>query len=252
MNALGRFELFMESLVERGFSRLLRTRLQPVEVAKRLSREMEAQRTVAINKVLVPNRYEVSLNPRDYDQFAPIQAMLQKEIATYLMDYAGEHNYTIPGEAGVVFERDDSVRTGGIKVTTRLEDPGEETYNSHAPLQPTRVMPLPDLPTSLPSTSAKLPIRARVELQGSTCYLDQDVANLGRGLDNDVVVEDARVSRHHARLQRGPHGWEIVDLASTNGTFVNGKQVRQRQIASGDTLSLGGLEMKFYLDVPKR
>src|SRR5271166_4296142 len=99
----------MESLVERGFARLLRTRLQPVEVAKRLSREMEAQRTVAINKVLVPNRYEVSLNSKDFDQFAPIQSMLQKEMATYLMEYAGEHNYTVPGEAIVLLVRGDMV-----------------------------------------------------------------------------------------------------------------------------------------------
>jgi hypothetical protein len=206
---------------------------------------------VAINKVLVPNRYEVSLNPKDFDQFAPIQAMLQKEIATYLKDYAGEHNYTIPGEATVRFERDEAVRSGGMKVSARLEDPGDAPSGGTVELQPTRVMPLADLPTAKPATTT-LAARARVELQGATCYLDQDVASLGRGLDNDVVMEDARVSRHHARLQRGPRGWEIVDLASTNGTFVNGKPVRQRHIANGDTLSLGGLEMKFYLDAPKR
>jgi len=94
--------------------------------------------------------------------------------------------------------------------------------------------------------------RARIELQGASCFLDRDVASLGRGLDNDVVVEDPRVSRHHARLQRGPRGWELADLASTNGTFINGKQIRQRTIGNGYTISLGGLEMKFYLDAPKR
>jgi pSer/pThr/pTyr-binding forkhead associated (FHA) protein len=177
--------------------------------------------------------------------------MLQKEIATYLKGYASEHSYTVPGEAQVRFERDEAVRSGGMKITTRLEDPGDATSLSSAELQPTRVMPLADLPTAKPATRT-LSARARIELQGATCYLDQDVASLGRGLDNDVVVEDARVSRHHARLQRGPRGWEIVDLASTNGTFVNGRPVRQRHIANGDTLSLGGLEMKFYLDAPKR
>ena len=74
----------MESLVERAFARLLRTRMQPIEVAKRLSREMEAQRTVAINRVLVPNRFEVALSAADFDHFAPIQALLQREMASYL------------------------------------------------------------------------------------------------------------------------------------------------------------------------
>src|SRR5260370_39279969 len=84
VNAIARFETLMESLVERGFARLLRTRMQPIEVAKRLSREMEAQRTVAINRVLVPNHYTAALSPEDFDHFAPIQAMLQHEMATYL------------------------------------------------------------------------------------------------------------------------------------------------------------------------
>jgi len=75
---------------------------------------------------------------------------------------------------------------------------------------------------------------------------------MGRGLDNDVVVEDRRVSRHHARLQRGARGWEVTDLSSTNGTFINGKPVKQRAVSNGDTISLGGLEVTFHLDVLKR
>ncbi|MDB5077678.1 MAG: domain containing protein [Chloroflexi bacterium] len=240
----------MESLVERGFARLLRTRMQPVEVAKRLSREMEAQRTVAINRVLVPNRYVATLSAEDFDHFAAIQATLQKEMATYLMEYAEERSYTLPGSATVTFERDQNLRAGGLRVAARLEDPTEDEQAGTTPLLPTQVMPQPDvsLPVGRPSVSG----RARIEMQGASCFIDRDVANLGRGLDNDVVVEDPRVSRHHARLQRGPRGWEIADLASTNGTFVNGTQIRQRQVNNGDTISLGGLEMKFHVDAAKR
>jgi hypothetical protein len=251
LSAIGRFETLMESLVERGFARLLRTRMQPIEVAKRLSREMEARRTVAINRVLVPNRYVAGISPADFENFAPIQSLLQKEMATYLLDYATEHKYTMPGEPAVVLERDDSLRPGGLRIDARMEDVGDDLSAGTTPLQPTQLMPVPDAmapPVGRPVAGA----RARIELQGATCYLDRDVATMGRGLDNDVVVEDARVSRHHARLQRGPRGWEISDLASTNGTFINGRAVKQRPVAHGDTISLGGLEMKFYLDTPKR
>ena len=249
VNALARFETMMESVVERGFARLLRTRLQPIEVAKRLSREMEAQRTVAINRVLVPNRFTVGLSPDDFAHFAPIQALLQKEMATYLADYAAEHNYTMPGEAVVTLERDDTLRAAALKISARMDDPGGAP--STAPLLPTQVMPAADVPAVAkgPPVDTR---RARIELDGSSCYLDREVATMGRGLDNDVVVEDRRVSRHHARLQRGPRGWEIMDLASTNGTFVNGKQVKQRLVNHGDKLSLGGLEMTFFLDAPQR
>jgi Protein of unknown function (DUF3662)/FHA domain len=250
VNAIARFETFMESLVERGFARLLRTRMQPVEVAKRLSREMEAQRTVAINRVLVPNRYLAQLSAEDFDHFGTIQATLQKEMATYLMEYAEERSYTMPGIALVTLERDATLRPGGLRVQARMEDVDDDALAGTMPLQPTQVMPEPDfiVPDLKPQASG----RARVELQGASCFLDRDVASLGRGLDNDVVVEDPRVSRHHARLQRGPRGWELADLASTNGTFINGKQIRQRVISSGDTISLGGLELRFYMDAPKR
>ncbi|MGH2347337.1 MAG: FhaA domain-containing protein [Chloroflexota bacterium] len=254
MKAITRFEMLMESMVERGFARLLRTRMQPIEIAKKLSREMEAQRTVAINRVLVPNYYTAALSAEDFDHFAPIQATLQREMAVYLTDYAAEHQYTLPGEAGVTLVRDPSLRAGGLKITVRMEDLGEEWSDGTTPLAPTQLMPAPDAPPPVTPASRRPgpPMRARIDLQGASCFLDQDVASLGRGLDNDVVVDDTRVSRLHARLQRGSRGWELTDLASTNGTFVNGKQIKQHAVVNGDTISLGGLEMKFFLDTPKR
>lgn len=227
--------------MERPFARLLRTRLQPIEVAKRLTRELEAQRTVAVNRVLVPNHYTVGLSPADYAHFAPI-SMHQQDMATYLTTYAREHKYTMPAEAVVLLERDDALRPNAIRIETRMDDPSVST----APLQPTQIMPAPPVAHAQRTPTANL--RARIELEGASCFLDRDVATIGRGLDNDVVVEDRRVSRHHARLQRGPRGWEVMDLATTNGTFVNGKQIKQGPVGNGDTISLGGLEMIFYLD----
>ncbi|HWE62848.1 MAG TPA: DUF3662 and FHA domain-containing protein [Chloroflexota bacterium] len=247
MNALARFEAMMESMVERPFARLLRTRMQPIEVAKRLAREMEAERTVAINRVLVPNSFVVSLSAEDFDHFAPIQAMLQREMATYVKDYAAEHKYSMPGEPSVTLERDQSLRPSALRISARMDEPDRSPAT--APLQPTQVMPAGDVP--VPKAPPSPNKRARIELEGASCYLDRDVVTLGRGLDNDVVVEDRRVSRHHARIQFGPRGWEIMDLASTNGTFVNGRQVKQRLIDHGATISLGGLEMKFFLEAPK-
>src|SRR5579871_4466063 len=137
VSAIGRFETLMESLVERGFARLLRTRMQPVEVAKRLSREMEAQRTVAINRVLVANCFVVNLSAEDFDHFAPIQSLLQKEMAAYLTEYATERNYTLPGEAVVTFERDESLRPGSLRIASRMEDPGDDLAGT-TPLQATQ------------------------------------------------------------------------------------------------------------------
>ncbi len=250
MNALTRFENLMESLVERGFARLLRTRMQPVEVAKRLSREMEAHRTVAINHVLVPNRYVATLSAKDYEQFVSIQATLQKEMAKYLLEYAAERSYTIPGTPTVEFERDERLHPGSFRVKCRMEDPADDEVGT-SPLHPTQLMPEPE-PAVQSQTSTPPAGRARLDLQGASCYIDVDLASIGRGLDNDVVVEDPRVSRHHARLQRGVRGWELTDLGSTNGSFVNGKRVSRSPVGNGDAVSLGGLEMKFFVETTRR
>jgi hypothetical protein len=239
----------MESLVEHGFARLLRTRMQPVEVAKRFSREMEAHRTVAVNHVLVPNRYVAALSAKDYEQFVSIQATLQKEMANYLLEYAAERSYTIPGSPTVQFERDERLHAGSFRVTARMEDPGDDVGT--APLQSTQIMPEPELPVRDRAQPA-LSGRTRLDLPGASCYIDIDTASIGRGLDNDVVVEDPRVSRHHARLQRGARGWDLSDLGSTNGTFVNGKRIRHSPLSPGDVISLGGLEMKFLLETSRR
>jgi hypothetical protein len=244
VNALERFETMMESVVEQGFARLLRTRMQPIEVAKRLSRAMEAGRAVAINRVLVPNRFVVTLSAEDFDHFAPIQALLQREIATYLQEYARERKYSLPAPAVVTLSRDEALRPSALRISAQMDDLAQQPDD--AVIQPTQVMPAGTVATMAPPTGTLR--RAYIEIEGSPCYLDRDVVTIGRGLDNDVVVEDRRVSRHHARIQRSPRGWEIMDLASTNGSFVNGRPVRQHPLAPGDTISLGGLEMKFGMD----
>jgi hypothetical protein len=185
----------------------------------------------------------VTLSAEDFDHFAPIQALLQREIATYLQEYARERKYSLPAPAAVTLARDETLRPAALRIAAQMDDlPDQDSAVGQA----TQVMPagMDSGPVSVAGTVR----RAHLEIDGAACYLDRDVVTLGRGLDNDVVVEDRRVSRRHARIQRSPRGWEIMDLASTNGTFVNGKPIRQQQLATGDTISLGGLEMTFGVD----
>jgi pSer/pThr/pTyr-binding forkhead associated (FHA) protein len=68
---------------------------------------------------------------------------------------------------------------------------------------------------------------------------------LGRSPDNDVILRDPATSGHHARLERRGEQFWVVDLGSTNGTFVNGEAIQEKQLNSGDRLTIGQNSVQF-------
>ncbi len=85
--------------------------------------------------------------------------------------------------------------------------------------------------------------------QGSVLVLHRGVYTLGREEDCDLVLPDPRVSRKHARVERDAAGTRLVDLNSTNGTFVNGQRVQRHQLRNGDRIGLGGVVLE-YVEAP--
>lgn len=244
MHAIMRFESFLEGLVERSFARLFRARMQPVEIAKRLAREMEAGRIVGVSSVMVPNRYSVSLSDQDYAVFAPIRASLEQEMARYLTRFAYERGYATTAPPEVHIAPDSTLRARHIVAVGRLTEPPPEAALSTEQLERTTLMPR--MPVAAPRQGGATPTVAHLTL-GETTYplVGPDVA-LGRGLENTIVLEDQRVSRSHARLILTSGHWTVRDEGSTNGTFVNGRMVTQHALKNGDRLSLGGLELIFH------
>ena len=72
-----------------------------------------------------------------------------------------------------------------------------------------------------------------------TYSMRQRVTSIGRSSQNDVVLEDPTVSRHHATVRREDRGYFLYDFASTNGTRVNGRKVYRKKLADGDIIELG-------------
>lgn len=81
--------------------------------------------------------------------------------------------------------------------------------------------------------------------------LDRDLINLGRKLDNHIVLNDPRVSRNHAQVRLIENQFVLLDLNSTGGTKVNGKKITKSVLYSGDIISLAGMEVKFVRDAPR-
>lgn len=236
MSALSRFEQFMEHMVEGSVARLFRSPVQPVEIARRLERAMESNQSISVRRVIVPSFYRAYLNPQDFAAFQPVRAQLEQEMATYLSELAQERNFTMLEHPRVVLAEEASVPRRGIQVVA-------EMANSQ-PSESTQVMS----PVTTPAPAARKG-HAMLLLQTPSgpqpIPLETTTATIGRGLSNDVILEDTRVSRHHAQMRYKARRFWITDLGSTNGTFVNGERISETALRDGDIVSLGGLELTF-------
>jgi hypothetical protein len=244
MRALTQFERYLESLLEGGFLRLFRSRLQPADLAKRLLRAMEQQQTLVGGRTLVPNEYAIGLSQADYDAFEPIRRTLERELAALLAGSAAERGWGVSTPPVVRLERAAALPVGQVALTARLVDQPEPRGDA-ADADPPRA-----LPRAGPAESPTLPagdVVLWLEADGAQWRVRLPVAasvTLGRELDNDVVLAHPSVSRHHARLVRQADNLTIEDLGSANGTWRNGQRVSSAPLGPGDDLGLGGLALR--------
>lgn len=236
MSALSRFEQLMENMVEGSVARLFRSPVQPVEIARRLERAMESQQSISVKRVIVPSFYKAYLNPADFAAFQPVRAQLEQEMATYLSELAQERSFSMLEHPRVVLAEDPSVPKRSIQVVAEMTNSGgAETTQVMAPA----VMP------AQPARKSHALLLLQTPGGPQPVPLESTAVSLGRGLGNDVILEDTRVSRHHAQLRYRQRRFWIADLGSTNGTFVNGERVSETALRDGDVISLGGLELTF-------
>jgi hypothetical protein len=238
MSALSRFEQFMEQMVEGSVARLFGSAVQPVEIARRLERAMESQQSISVKRVIVPSFYRAFLNPQDFAAFQPVRAQLEQEMATYLSDLAQERGFSMLEHPQVVLAEDAAVARRGIQVVAEMTSAGSTA-------ETTQVMTTSTTPAARPARRSHATLVLQTPGGPQPIELQSTMATLGRGLGNDIILEDSRVSRHHAQLRYRQRRFWISDMGSTNGTFVNGEPVSETALRDGDTISLGGLELVF-------
>lgn len=240
MSALSRFEQFMESMVEGSVARLFRNPVQPAEIARRLERAMESQQTISVRRVLVPNVYRAFLNPQDFSAFQPIQAEMEREMAAYLSELASERNFTLLEHPRVELAADPAVPRHSIQVVAETVSAQPGTTAG------TQVMSVTTQQKVRPHIQKSARLLLHTAAGPQIIPLDSTQFTLGRGLNNDIILEDTRVSRHHAELRYKARRFWLNDLGSTNGTFVNGERVQaETALRDTDVISLGGLELTF-------
>lgn len=220
--------------MERTFTRATRSRLQPVEIGKRLVRSMEMHQSVGVQGVIVPNIYHVYLNPVDYAEFKPARNSLARNLESHLGRVSRQRRFFMVSRPIVQLHEEQGLQSGDVRVEAHVQD---VEAPSHEEFQHTSVLPRVEEPFDT------RPITPNLLLNGQTYAVLRSPTKVGRLPDNDIVLNDKRVSRHHAEVLQKGGRWLLRDTGSTNGTAVNGKIVKEALLMPGDRISLGGLEV---------
>jgi hypothetical protein len=238
------------------FSRAFSSEVQPVELARKLAKEMDSHKTAGVARVYVPNEYTVYLSSKDRTRLEGYERSLEQELSGYLLEHARRRSYDLLTRPTVAFETDERLRLGEFGIQTRLVKP--PAHEGEAPSQgeeghtmvysAVRDAPKADAAES-PSHRAQASPRGVVTLDDRRYVLDSERSTIGRSRDADCVLRDPNVSRHHAELRRSPRGeWTIADLGSTNGIKVNGRRVASTRLKSGDQVTVGTTTFRFDIE----
>ena len=279
MRPLTNLERFFEQLFERPAARLFRPRLQPVQLQRRIERALETDRMSGADRTLVPNRFRVHLNPEDLEAFGELTATLATDLAEGALAFARTHRYTLVDRPRVDLVADPAVGKGEIRVQARFaeRESGARTAATGAPSEarpgttsepaPGPVAERPPAPAAgdadsgrdapvepadprfisqtmvfaAPVVDAPAARLREVRPNGTQrdIALDGAPLTIGRAGDNGLVINDSRVSRHHARLQARRGALVFTDLGSTNGSRVNGSRVAEVALGEGDQIEIG-------------
>jgi hypothetical protein len=223
MPILRDFERRLGGLVEGFFATTFRSGLQPVELAKRILREMDVNKTVGVREVWAPNRYLFTLSEMDGQRFEQAEQALVTELKQVVREAAAERGWGLVGPPEIEFQVDADLGKGRFECEASFVE-GEEELAPQPIVGERGTLVLTD-GRSVPLTKAE--------------------TTLGRLPECDVVVDDPGASRQHARIRRTDAGFELVDLGSTNGTLVNDVPVREHLLSHGDRITIGETVLEF-------
>ncbi|HUY30374.1 MAG TPA: DUF3662 and FHA domain-containing protein [Acidimicrobiales bacterium] len=212
---LQQFEQRLERLVEGAFAKAFRGELQPVELGRRLTREMDLRRAVTVRGLVAPNAFSVLLAQEDYERFGGFVDVLSRELADAAREHARAEGYAFVGPVHVEIGWNEELSRSTFLISSEVVE-GEEA--------PAGWIVLPD---------------------GRRVAVGEDPITIGRLPECGIPLADANVSRRHAEIRRVAADVVIADLGSTNGTRVNGTPVREQRLVDGDLVTVGITTFRF-------
>jgi hypothetical protein len=278
MNVLKSVENAISGLLEGAFGRMFRSEVRPVELARKLAREMDAHREVSLSRTYAPNEYSVWLSPQDRARYEGVEAEVIEELAAYLLEHARQEAFVLATPPRISMHTDERLALGEFGISAQLTKPaeraarrggsgdvsagrgsGREAPSLRPPAPEEAQAPSAAGETMIWSDSERLrgPLLEAREARADAVLVHADGrreplpaggATIGRSHACEIVIDDPGVSRRHAAIARGRDGWVLDDLGSTNGSKVNGAPVDgSRALADGDEIELGSATLRFEL-----
>jgi hypothetical protein len=245
VSVLRNLEAKLEGLVEGAFSRAFRSQVQPVELARKLAKEMEDAKSVSLSRTYVPNQFWVYLSPEDRAQFEDYEDGLKKELSDYLLEHARSHGLALLTRPTIELETDDRLSLGEFGIQAKLVKPadaGEEAEAVEGDFGHTMVY---STTGARRVESPRKDSRVLLVSDDKRTVVTGDAFVIGRSRECDLVLDDPNVSRRHAELRREDGGWAVRDLGSTNGIKLNGQRSRGGRLSPGDEITLGLSRLTF-------
>jgi len=254
MSVLRNLESKLAGFVEGTFGRVFRTEVRPVELARKLAKEMDDHRTVSLSRTYVPNEYVIWLSPQDRARYDGVEDEVAEELSAYLLEHARREKLALVSRPDIAFRTDDALALGEFGIQARLvRAPGgagggaaEQAGHGQTMVYSTagRVQE--------PLQAERRARRGRAFLlaEGKRMPVPEEGAVIGRSRECDIVLADSNVSRRHAEIRPAGPGWAVGDLGSTNGVRVNGRRVGADPVPvqDGDRIELGTVPVGFEVE----
>jgi hypothetical protein len=242
-----RMEEGIQRVVNGAFAKAFRSEVQPVEIASALRREADTKATiVGRGRTLVPNSYIVELGHDDHSRLGEWEDALGVELSDVISEHAGQQQYAFVGPVTVRFEEAEDLDTGVFRVRSHTTpSPRGQARPAAAPAAgPLAAPSAGPAPAATPPRDGGKPW---LEVDGKPLQLKPGLSVVGRGAEADVVIDDPGVSRKHAEFHYDGRDVRLIDLGSTNGTFVDGERIGTVTLRDGSRITIGRSQIVIHL-----
>lgn len=234
MKKIAQLEARLEQLIEGGFARLFGRKLQAQDIALQLTRAMEGNLRLGDDpdpRPLAPDQYMIYTHPAVQRQIVDKHPGLSRILAAHLVALAVEAGYRLNDTPTIKILADSKLERGDLTIASAHSN----IANSTAAMQRVNVI-----------DSVQTPARPQLIIDKIRAIdLDAHIINVGRALDNQIILDDPHVSRHHIQLRLREGVYMLFDVDSAAGTYVNGVNIKEHRLKSGDVIRIGTTQMLY-------